>query len=473
MVSTPTTVAGPKSDAESRRALRLAPGDIVADRYEVEELLGSGGMGVVVAARHRTLGHRVAVKFLTAWSDAEGFVRFSREARIIASLESEHVVRVIDYGMHGAMPFMAMELLAGRDLGRELKERGTLPVAEAVDCVIQACDGLAEAHAKGVVHRDVKLANLFLAVRADGERIVKLLDFGVSKVLADGGDEVDLTRTSCMIGSPLYMSPEQIRDPRSVDGRADIWSLGIVLHKLLTAGAPFEGQTTSALCAAVAADAPTRLRAQAPHLPPELEAVVLRCLEKRPADRHPSVISFASALAPFASDVGRRIATRLVDLAPPGVWAVDPPSVAPGSASGTNGGEQSVATSSSAVRYRRARVGAAVIALAGLVAGVAGLPFFLRESCCGPLTSSRDNGGPASLDDRGRGGPHLGRSSAVCYRDLETSSHGHRELSRSARHTRSSGASRAVRGVDLDPSNRAGGAAGRWFELGVRRYGPR
>ena len=318
--------------AGSRRTeTAVSLGDTIGGRYVVEEVLGSGGMGVVVAARHATLGHRVAMKFVSAsaHADADALARFSREARIIASLESEHVVRVTDFGVHAGSPYMVMDLLAGRDLSRELQERGPLPLAEAVDYLIQACDGLWSTHAKGIVHRDVKLANLFLATRADGERVIKVLDFGVSKSQPDAQDDASLTRTATMIGSPLYMAPEQIRDPRRVDERADVWSLGIVLYKLLTDQAPFSGQSTNAVCAAIAADPPAPLQSHAADLPRELEAVVFRCLEKRPEHRYPSVAALARDLAPFASEAGatlvRQLVSRAIQNDPRGGPALDGP----------------------------------------------------------------------------------------------------------------------------------------------------
>jgi serine/threonine-protein kinase len=406
-----TRAAGDGGEAgRGRAAPRIAPGDVIAERYEVEETLGSGGMGVVVAARHRALGQRVAMKFVSASTsaDADSFERFSREARIVASLESEHVVRIVDFGMHGATPFMAMELLAGRDLGRELDARGMLPVAEAVGCVIQACDGLQAAHAKGIVHRDVKLANLFLALRADGERVLKVLDFGVSKLHADTGDEVDLTRTSSMIGSPHYMSPEQIRDPRSVDERADIWSLGVVLHKLLTGRAPFVGQTSSALCAAVAADPPVRLRSHAPHLSAELEAVVLRCLEKKPADRYASVAALAGALAPFATEDGRRIALRLLDVTPP-ERCLEAPRETPRPTSATDGPEQTQTSSVAEPRSRserRAWIWAAVVVLAGIVAVAAGVSV-RRAAGADPHAASATSTAAPGADSASAGQPTI------------------------------------------------------------------
>jgi serine/threonine-protein kinase len=304
--------AGGAGDRQQRAG--VSPGDRIGDRYLVQEVLGAGGMGVVLAARHEALGQPVAIKIVSGSPvvHADAFARFAREARIIASLESDHVVRVVDYGMHAGVPYMVMELLAGRDLGRELATRGALPVAEAVDYVIQACEGLSAAHAKGVVHRDVKPANLFVAVRADGERVVKVLDFGVSKLHGDGQDDGQLTRTTSVLGSPMYMSPEQIRDPRAVDARADVWSLGVVLYKLLAEGAPFEGVNAAATCAAIVADPPHPLEARAPHVPVGLRAIVLRCLEKQRELRYPSVAALARDLAPFASHQGSTLAASLV-----------------------------------------------------------------------------------------------------------------------------------------------------------------
>jgi serine/threonine protein kinase len=286
----------------------VTAGDLVGGRYVVEEVLGKGGMGVVVAARHEPLGHRVAMKLMarTVAANAEALERFSREARVIASLESDHVVRVTDFGMHAGAPYMVMELLTGRDLRAELELREKLPVAEAVDYVIQAADGLFAAHEKGIVHRDVKLANLFVTTRPDGQRSVKVLDFGISKLQSEASEDVELTRTASTLGSPMYMSPEQLRDARKVDARTDVWALGIVLYLLLSGRPPFEGQSATALSAAISADAPPPLL----DLPAELNALVLRCLEKSPARRTPSVTVLARELQPFASERGREVAKQ-------------------------------------------------------------------------------------------------------------------------------------------------------------------
>jgi eukaryotic-like serine/threonine-protein kinase len=288
----------------------VTAGDTVGGRYVVEEVLGKGGMGVVVAARHEPLGHRVAMKLMsrTVAANAEALERFSREARVIASLESDHVVRVTDFGMHAGAPYMVMELLTGRDLRAELQLREKLPVAEAVDYVIQAADGLFAAHEKGIVHRDVKLANLFVTTRPDGQRSVKVLDFGISKLQSEASEDVELTRTASTLGSPMYMSPEQIRDARKVDARTDVWALGVVLYMLMSGRAPFEGQSANALSAAISADAPPPLR----DIPVPLNAIVLRCLEKSPARRMPAVTALARELQPFASERGREIARQLL-----------------------------------------------------------------------------------------------------------------------------------------------------------------
>ena len=384
-----TAATAPSGRASTDSKAIVSPGDTIGGRYVVEEVLGSGGMGIVVAARHEALGHRVAMKFVSASSaaDADAYARFTREARILASLESEHVVRVTDFGVHAGSPYMVMDLLSGRDLGCELRQRGALPLSEAVDYVIQACDGLWSTHVKGIVHRDVKLANLFLATRADGERVVKVLDFGVSKPQADAHEDVSLTRTAAMIGSPLYMSPEQIRDPRLVDERADVWSLGIVLYKLLTDQAPFSGQSTNAVCAAIAADEPIPLRSHAASLPRELETVVLRCLEKRPEHRYPSAAALARDLEPFASEAGaamaRQLVARATDDDPRGLAALDGSGPRPlpdsgaslGFAANTSPANENQAR---APRSRRAAVSAGALVLA--VASAAGVWLALVRS---------------------------------------------------------------------------------------------
>jgi serine/threonine-protein kinase len=302
--------------AARRDGLRVPePGEVVAGKYLVERVLGSGGMGVVLLAQHTLLRHRVAIKFVTpAAASDEVLARFVREARAVAALESEHVVRVFDFGAaeSGAPPYMVMQLLVGHDLGTEARARGgRLPISEVADYAIQACAGLAEAHAHGIVHRDVKLGNLFLTRRPNGEPLVKILDFGISKPMREDDAEPTVTSSASFLGSPAYASPEQVRQATGVDHRADVWSLGVVIHRLVCGAMPFAGESGCAVLAAIVADPPTPLRASVPDAPADLEAVVLRCLQKTAAFRYPGVVDLARALAPFASRSGRLCLERI------------------------------------------------------------------------------------------------------------------------------------------------------------------
>jgi len=280
-------------------------GQILAGKYRVERVLGSGGMGVVVAAWHLELEQRVAVKFLhpLALERADTAERFRREARSAAKIRSEHVARVIDVGiMEGGIPYMVMEYLEGHDISDEMAKVGRLPIEDAVDFVLQAIEALAEAHAAGIVHRDLKPANLFIALRADGTRIVKVLDFGISKSLLGGSaSELSLTRTSVLIGSPLYMSPEQMRSAKDVDTRTDIWSLGVILYEMLTGRPPYTGDSIPALCASLLNDLPQPMRTLRPDVPLELEDIIRHCLAKNRVDRYGTVSELARALAQFGS----------------------------------------------------------------------------------------------------------------------------------------------------------------------------
>ena len=281
----------------------LVEGTLVAAKYRIERPIGSGGMGVVFAARHLELGKRVALKVLRGGKGEEA--RFLREARAAARLESEHVARVLDVGrLDDGTPFIAMEHLSGVDLARRLLEGGPLRVEQAVGYVLEACEAIAEAHALGIVHRDLKPSNLFLTSRRDGTEIIKVLDFGISKVTRTIEDAslaaMSMTGASGVVGSAWYMSPEQLHDAKRVDARADIWALGVVLHELIAGTRPFEGDSAAAVGARIAAGEPKRLRDAAPNAPAELEAVVLQCLSKDPEKRFPDLGALARALAPFA-----------------------------------------------------------------------------------------------------------------------------------------------------------------------------
>ncbi|WP_170229113.1 serine/threonine-protein kinase [Polyangium fumosum] len=303
------------------------PGDVVAGKYRVQRVLGVGGMGVVVEAEHASLRQRVALKFLhpkVAASDVS-VTRLLREARAASAIKSEHVARVLDMGtLPWGSPFVVMEYLTGIDLRGMLGRRGPLPVEDAVDYILQACEALAEAHSMGIVHRDIKPSNLFLTSRADGSPLIKVLDFGIAKLLRPGGaaqpeDVVTLTGHGFVVGSPRYTSPERLRDPTDVDPRTDIWSLGIVLHELLTGHSPFEAKTISSLYFRIAADPPARVRDVRPDVPEGLEKAILQCLQKDPDKRTPDVAELAASLRPFAperSETSVRRVIRVIGIPP-------------------------------------------------------------------------------------------------------------------------------------------------------------
>jgi serine/threonine protein kinase len=303
---------GELADGEPRSAatgagIEIAPGlvqgAILAGKYRVEGLLGTGGMGVVVAARHLELGTRVAVKLLHS-SDAADRARFDREARAASRLESQHVARVLEVGRAAdGRPFFVMEHLAGSDLADRLAADGPLPVETAVAYVLETCDAIAEAHALGIVHRDLKPSNLFVARRRDGSELIKVLDFGISKIteaLDDASRPPTITDAKVVMGSVPYMSPEQLKSSSQADVRSDVWSLGIVLHELVTGRRPFEGDNAAAVAARIAASEPMRLRQARADAPAPLEEVILRCLEKEPSRRYANVAALARALAPLA-----------------------------------------------------------------------------------------------------------------------------------------------------------------------------
>lgn len=280
-------------------------GDIIASKYHVEHILGQGGMGVVVAARHMQLGQRVAIKFLRVpHEDPQAVERFLREARAAVQIQSVHVARVMDVGtLEDGVPYIVMEFLVGRDLSDVLKQDGPLSVENAVDFVLQACEAIAEAHAKGIVHRDLKPANFFLTRRADNTPLIKVLDFGISKskTMEDGTPQVSMTATTALMGSPLYMSPEQLRSAKHVDVRTDIWSLGVILFELLAGRPVYEADTLIGLAAMIASDPAPALQSVRADVPAGLAEVVERCLQKAPEERPQTVAELAAALAPFGS----------------------------------------------------------------------------------------------------------------------------------------------------------------------------
>ncbi|MFO0551006.1 MAG: protein kinase [Polyangiaceae bacterium] len=274
-------------------------GSLVAGRYQVARVRGRGMMGVVVEAIDRASGQHVALKILRPeiYASDELRARLEREAAVVAQLRSEHVVRVYGFAhTPEGLPFFVMELLEGSDLDERLRLGTRFSIPEAVGLVRQACEAVAEAHALGVVHRDIKPHNLFLARLPDGRTVLKVLDFGVSKIV---NDDAHLTATQVSLGTPLYMPPEQVRSARTIDGRADVWALGTVLFELITGRCPFDGATSHAVIASIIADEPLRLRALVPDAPELLERVILSTLAKDPARRLPSAAALRDALLPF------------------------------------------------------------------------------------------------------------------------------------------------------------------------------
>ena len=312
--------------------VQVRPGDVIASKYRVEKVLGAGGMGVVVAARHIALGNLVAIKLMQPRAVAVkgALERFLREGQAAAQLQSKHVAKVLDVGqLDSGAPYMIMEHLAGGDLAALIEKRGAVPLADATEYLLQACDAIGEAHAKGIVHRDLKPANLFLQTEPDGAPLIKVLDFGIAKV---SGAEQGLTGTSQGMGSGGYMSPEQMSSAKKVDHRADIWALGVTLYELLTAHRPFEAESLEQFVTRVFWEQPTPLATHRPDLPREVEGILLRCMEKQADARFSSVAHFAQLIAPYAHPRAHGYVTRIAKVLgvdAPGLSQTNPGMVAP------------------------------------------------------------------------------------------------------------------------------------------------
>jgi serine/threonine-protein kinase len=280
-----------------KRPAPVSAGDVLAGKYRVERVIGAGGMGVVVAARHLQLDQTVALKLLTRPAPA-ACERFSREARAAACLKSEHAAKVHDVGtLENGSPYMVMDYLEGSDLDALVSDQGALPIDHAVGYVIQACEAIGEAHAHGIVHRDIKPQNLFLTTGPGGRPSIKVLDFGISKTQ---NGEKTLTRTSEIMGTPVYMAPEQLRSTKNVDARADIWALGAMLYELVTGRMPFEAANVAQLRSMILSQSPRLPSELRTEIPAPLNDAILRCLERDPARRFPGVSELVGALEPFA-----------------------------------------------------------------------------------------------------------------------------------------------------------------------------
>jgi serine/threonine-protein kinase len=300
--------------AQAPVASMPAIGEVVGGKFRVMRLLGQGGMGAVFAAQHEILGREVALKLLLAEAlgEPEAVKRFLNEARAASRIQGDHVARVLDVGLlDDGRPYISMELLEGEDLASVLEKHGALEPTAAVDLLLQAMEAIAEAHALGIVHRDLKPSNLFLAARPDGSTLLKVLDFGIAKV-AGGDPQLQVqTSTKAMMGSPLYMSPEQIRSVKSADAQSDVWALGAIGYELLTGSPPFRGESIGEVFLAIVEQVPEPAHERRPGVPPELSAVLARCLQRDRALRFQNVAELAAALVPFASSQGALSAGRI------------------------------------------------------------------------------------------------------------------------------------------------------------------
>jgi eukaryotic-like serine/threonine-protein kinase len=286
---------------------------VIAGKYRVEGVIGRGGVGTVYEATHLALGQRVALKLLRRVKASRDVVeRFLLEAKIAAQLPHDHIVSVTDVGeAEGGEPYLVMELLTGHDLSAELARRGSFPIDEAVDCVLQAAEGLAEAHAAGLVHRDLKPANLFLHKRKGRAPVVKVLDFGLSKAPKGMVSAGSITAAHATFGTPRYMSPEQVRSTKDVDARTDQHALAIILFELLTGKAPFEAANAVELMVKISVHPAPPARSLRDTVPAGLDRAVARALAKDPAARFPTLREFAHAIAPFGGPNAKSWATNI------------------------------------------------------------------------------------------------------------------------------------------------------------------
>jgi eukaryotic-like serine/threonine-protein kinase len=293
-------------------------GEVLAGRYRVDSVLGQGSLGLVVAATHLADGSRVAIKLLVGEElEPTDHVRFVQEATIAKRLRGEHTVRVLEVGtLPDGTSFLVMELMEGEDLQHVIDREGPQPFENVMSWMLDACEALAEAHACGIIHRDVKPANLFLVRGGTRGRMLKIVDFGLSKLDADSPDRKKLTESWVVFGSPAYMAPEQFVSSASVDARADIFSLGATLYELVCGKVPFNGASTVEVSAQVMRDPPTPMRNHRPDIPRGIESIVYRCLQKKPADRFQTIRDLEAALVAALVDPHEAPKTIMMTHAP-------------------------------------------------------------------------------------------------------------------------------------------------------------
>ncbi|XXX82442.1 protein kinase [Sorangium sp. So ce134] len=298
--------------------ISLAEGSVIAGRYRLERMLARGGMGAIWVARHLQLDAAVAIKLMAPEYAASSTARarFEREARAAAQLKIQNVVHVHDYGIEGETPFLVMELLEGEDLEARLAREGRLSKAATLSIVTQVCKALRRAHEMGIIHRDLKPANLFLA-RQDDDELVKVLDFGIAKApgMLLAGKE---TKTGTLVGSPYFMSPEQVRRSKTLDWRSDLWSVGVIAYRCLTGRLPFPGEEIGEVFVAICTEDAPLASSLAPELGPEVDGFFARALMREPERRFQSASELAEAFGAAAASPGA------------GAGAVRPPALAEG-----------------------------------------------------------------------------------------------------------------------------------------------
>jgi serine/threonine protein kinase len=398
-------VKGDQRDDDILETVRV--GEIIASKYRVERVLGAGGMGVVVAAYHLQLDELVAIKFLLAGGahNPELVARFEREARAAVRIKNERVARTLDVGkLDNGSPYIVMEYLDGVDLASWLRKRGPLPIEEAVEYVLQTCEALADAHVHGVVHRDIKPENLFVVRQSDGLMGIKVLDFGIAKTNGSRGSErnAGMTGTKAVMGSPLYMSPEQMESTRSVDARTDIWALGAVLYELLGGCTPFQADSMPELVVKILTRPPEPLLGHRRDAPKGLERIVLRCLEKDRNRRFRNVAELAGALVQFGSTRAQASADRVqrtIDAATIPTATVQPITSPERARTQTVGTVDSWERSNAGSKLpRRGRLRLAIVGLVSLLMGAAAVAFAMNWAAKRRLPASASIGainGPA------------------------------------------------------------------------------
>lgn len=346
------SVQTPARSRHSDETLELpSSGDVVQARYRVRQELGRGGMATVLAAYDVVLEREVALKIMLPQLVAshEAVTRFVNEARSLARIESQHVVRVLDCGKlvapaaSAGLPFMVLELLRGEDLYSVAAREGGLSPERVVRYALEACAGLSAAHAQGIIHRDLKPENLFVALDADDHECLKVLDFGIARSRSRRA----VTRGRAGLGSPGYMSPEQVQGAQKVDARSDVWGLGVVMYELLAHRPAFEGDDPHALCAQTLTATVVPLGEIRPELPRELIEIVERCLEREPARRFGSVEALTAALQALGvpQEQGQRTDSLVVDVDTSDLETLDANDVAPNDLGASDVGVSDVAAS--------------------------------------------------------------------------------------------------------------------------------